>query len=342
MGGGQYAPPSPGARARAGWLGSLAVTAMGLVMVAVTAVVTIAVTAPHHPRALGLPSPSTTAAAPPVRVTLPVKPSSYLGVYEPGVPHSYAGIETFARAAGHQPNLALYFSEWNDPFQARFAEQAQAHHTVPFIQMEPWSTTMAAIAAGRSDPYLASYARAVAAYRYPVLLGLGHEMNGNWYPWGWTHVPPAVWIAAWRHVVTLFRDAGARNVTWIWTANMEGPGDAPLRAYWPGRRYVNWVGITGYVYSPGETYAGDYQPTVRAVRRFAHRPVLVSETAVGQVAGQAAKIPGLFSMIRALHLLGFVWFDESQHAGFYHQDWRLEGHPAAMRVFRRGLRHYRI
>lgn len=95
------------------------------------------------------------------------------------------------------------------------------------------------------------------------------------------------------------------------------------------------------LYFSQESYFGNYRPTIRAVRRFAHRPILVSETAVGQVAGQAAKIPGLFSLIRAFRLLGFVWFDVAQHAGPYHQDWRLEGHPAAVAAFRHALRQYR-
>lgn len=329
-------------RTTEGGVRSLAVTAVGVAVVAAVAATTIALTAPHHrPATLDRAGHSASGAAAPLDVTLSAKPGSYLGVYERGVRRSYAPVERFARAIGRQPDLVLYFSAWGDPFQVRFAKQARAHKAIPFIQMEPWRISMAAIASGRSDAYLASYARAVAAYRYPVLLGFAHEMNGNWYPWGWTHADPAKWIAAWRHVVTLFRHAGARNVSWIWTVNQEGPGDAPLRAYWPGHKYVDWVGITGYLYFPQETFAGNYASTIAALRRFANRPILISETAVGQLAGQARKIPGLFSAIRAYRLLGFVWFDETQHAGLYHQDWRLEGHPAALRAFRRALERYR-
>jgi len=63
------------------------------------------------------------------------------------------------------------------------------------------------------DGYLRSYARHVRAFRYPVIIGFGHEMNGFWYPWGFGHVRPRTWIAAWRHVVTVFRRQGADNVT---------------------------------------------------------------------------------------------------------------------------------
>ena len=322
--------------------GSLAVTAVGVAVVAVISTTAIALTGAHHrPATVTDGGNGARGAGEPLNVTLSTRPGSYLGVYERGVRGSFAPVERFARAVGRQPDLVLNYSAWGDPFQVRFAEQARAHDAVPFIQMEPWHTSMTAIASGRSDAYLVSYAHGLAAYRYPVLLGFAHEMNGNWYPWGWTHADPANWIAAWRHVVTLFRRAGARNVTWIWTANQEGPGDAPLRAYWPGAKYVDWVGINGYLYFPQQTFAGNYVSTIVALRRFADRPILVSETAVGQLAGQANKIPGLFSVIRAYRLLGLVWFDEAQHAGPYHQDWRLEGHPVAIRAFRHALRHYR-
>ena len=77
-----------------------------------------------------------------------------------------------------------------------------------------------AIAAGKYDGYLSAYAEAVRAYRHPVILSFGHEMNGNWYSWGYTHTSPAVFVAAWRHIVTLFRALGAQNVTWLWTVNI--------------------------------------------------------------------------------------------------------------------------
>lgn len=46
-------------------------------------------------------------------------------------------------------------------------------------------------------------------------------------------------------------------------ANQEGPGDAPLRAYWPAAKYVDWVGINGYLYFPQQTFAGSYVPLLQ-------------------------------------------------------------------------------
>jgi hypothetical protein len=45
-------------------------------------------------------------------------------------------------------------------------------------------------------------------------------MNGYWYPWGHKHASPSAWIAAWRHIVTVFRAQGVDDVTWLWTVNV--------------------------------------------------------------------------------------------------------------------------
>ena len=84
------------------------------------------------------------------------------------------------------------------------------------------------IAAGVYDGYLRSYADSVRDFGHPVIIGFGHEMNAPWYSWGYGHVPPATFVAAWRHVVTLFRGQGADNVTWLWTIQADTSGTGPV------------------------------------------------------------------------------------------------------------------
>ena len=126
------------------------------------------------------------------------------------------------------------YSNWFERFQCAFAERAAAHGAIPMIQLQPINISLPAIVAGRYDAYLRSYASAVRAYGRPVILSFAHEMNGNWYSWGYPHVSPAVWVAAWRHVVSLFRALGATNVTWLWAPNAEQPGDSALECLLAG------------------------------------------------------------------------------------------------------------
>ena len=268
--------------------------------------------------------------------TLPVGSASYLGVYEKGPPLSYQPDAQFARAAGRRPNLVGYYSGWPERFAMSFATTAHRHGAVTILQMDPTDASVSAIAAGYYDRYLRSYADSVRKIGYPVVIGFGHEMNANWYSWGYGHVPPRTFVAAWRHIVTLFRAQGADNVTWLWTINADLPTTGPIASWWPGSRYVTWVGIDGYYYRPSDTFASVFGKTIVQVRAITKEPVLLSETAVGPEAGQAAKIPGLFAGVRQYQTLGLVWFDIAQNDGLYHQDWRIEDSPAAEAAFRQG------
>jgi mannan endo-1,4-beta-mannosidase len=270
--------------------------------------------------------------------SLPTASASYLGVYEPGSPHAYWPVAEFSEVAGRQPNIVGYFSGWAEPFIRSFAERVRSHGAVTIVQIDPTDASLHEIAAGAYDGYLRTYADSVREFGHPVVIGFGHEMNATWYSWGYGHVPPATFIAAWRHIVTLFRRQGAANVTWLWTLQADTSGTGPVRSWWPGARYVTWVGIDGYYYRPSDAFASVFGQTIAQVREFTKKPVLLSETAVGPRAGQVAKINDLFTGMRRYKTLGLVWFDLTQHQGIYHQDWRIEDSPEAEAAFRQGVR----
>lgn len=292
----------------------------------------------HSPAPVSSPSPSVPKV---VQASLPSSGFSYLGVYEGSdtTAGQYSQVEQFASAIGRQPNLVLYYSGWGEPFSISYAQTALQHGASLVIDIDPTSTSCAAIAAGQQDSFLESYAQSVKTFGHPVVISFGHEMNGNWYPWGWTHTSPTVFVAAWRHVVNVFRRIGADNVTWLWTVNSV-QYQGPIAEFYPGDDYVTWVGLDAYYYNATDDYSGVFGGSIAAIRQVTHKPILISETAIGQVSGQVAKIPGLFAGIRSSGLLGFVWYDLAQNDGLYHQDWRLEGHPDAIRAFRSAAATY--
>ena len=276
-------------------------------------------------------------AAPVARASLPARAASYLGVYENGAPGMYRRVTEFGRAAGRAPDLVGYFSGWSQPFATAFARRVRARGATPLVQIDPAQASVAGIADGVYDVYLRAFATSVREFGGPVVIGFGHEMNASWYPWGYRHVAAARFVAAWRHIVSVFRGQGAGNVTWLWTINADLPATGPLTDWWPGPGYVTWVGIDGYYYRPSDTFAGIFGPTIAQVRGLTGKPVLISETAVGPRAGQPAKIGDLLRGVARYRTLGLVWFDNAQHYGVYHQDWRLEDHPAARAAFRRAV-----
>jgi hypothetical protein len=246
-------------------------------------------------------------------------------------------VAAFAKAAGKHPNMVGYYSGWAAPFAASFARKVHAHGIIPYVQIDPTDALVSAIATGKYDIYLRTYADSVRDFRHAVVIGFGHEMNAPWYSWGYGHVQPSTFVAAWRHIVTLFRGQGAGNVTWLWTINQDRPGTGPVRAWWPGAKYVTWVGIDGYYFRPSDTFAKVFGTTIDQVRAFTKKPILLSETGVGPAAGQFAKIGNLFEGMRKYNMLGLVWFDIAQRGGIHHQNWRIDGNTPAEAAFHLGI-----
>jgi len=295
-------------------------------IIIVASVVTVVRLSGTSPRIAPVPAP-------------PAAQVRYLGVYEPGAQDSYLGIERVAQAVGRQPNLVSYYSGWGEEFQAAFARTAADHGATTIVQIDPDNVALGQIADGTYDQYLVSFAGAVAAFRHQVIISFGHEMNGFLEPWGYHHARPADFIAAWLHMVTVFRSHGASNVTWLWQVNSSTSKTGPVRDWWPGSEYVNWVGVSGYYYVPGNKFTNVFTPVVAAIRKFSQAPLLIAETGVGPEAGQARGIENLFAGLRAEHYLGLVWFDQHSYGGLYKgENWRLEDSPSGLAAFRTALK----
>lgn len=238
----------------------------------------------------------------------------------------------FASVAGVTPAVVEHYIRLGEPFDVSFAGPS-----VPTIQIEPRGFTLASISSGKEDQWLRSYATAAARYGHPLILGFAPEMNGHWYGWGYTHSTPAAYISAWRHVVTVFRLARARNVRWLWTVNVTYSGpDRPstsvsgVREWWPGRSWVSYAGIDGYYYLPSQHFYEVFGPTIVQIRSLSSVPILISEAAAAPKAGKAEKITDLFNGARSAGLAGVILFDLPGN-----RDWPIDNDPAALAAFRK-------
>jgi hypothetical protein len=105
---------------------------------------------------------------------------------------------------------------------------------------------------GRHDDYIRAWATDAMAHGGPIILRFAHEMNGKWYPWSITRRDntPKRFREAWRHIWRIFRDVGASNVRFLWSAAKEDcKGCEPHYRYqdfYPGNRYVDYVGVSAY------------------------------------------------------------------------------------------------
>jgi mannan endo-1,4-beta-mannosidase len=252
------------------------------------------------------------------------------------------GVTAVAALTGVTPAYVETFAGPGSSFPSAWAGLAAKDGATLVIQLDTGSIPLSHIAAGDDDAWLRSYAKAVAAWPHPVAIGIDHEFNGPWWPWSYQHETPASFVAAWRHVVTLFRQEGAK-VSWVWTiSNVTGPQAAGLAPYWPGAGYVTDIGVNAYYYRASDTFASVFTPVLAEARALSGKPVLVTETGANPSSGQARAIGDLFAGIAATpEALGFIWFDyDKASANGDPHNWLIEGDSAALAAFRTAVREY--
>jgi hypothetical protein len=188
--------------------------------------------------------------------------SVLLGTYDNRFPESIERVWRLEQALETRFPLIHFFTAWGDKVHQQFpgpsVRAIRAQGSVPVITWEPWLADfdprirphlpsveerdthgLAAIARGDYDFYVSQWAREAAAYGDPILVRLGHEMNDAYrYPWGPHNNRPEEYVAAFRHVVEVFRRAGATNVLWVWSPHIAYDG---FEAYYPGDDVVDWV-----------------------------------------------------------------------------------------------------
>jgi hypothetical protein len=135
------------------------------------------------------------------------------------------------------------------------------------------------------------------------------------------------------------RRAGASNVIWMWTTNVELRRTCPLASRWPGAHYVNWVGLDGYLRKPGETFQAVYSPTIARIRRlFVDKPLLIAEAGALAGPGQAARIRDIYEGAARARVQGVIYFDGATSK---FGDYRPQDNKAALSAFRQALAAFR-
>ena len=264
-----------------------------------------------------------------------------IGTYQPFNPGSTGQIITFGQQAGFTPRITSYYTTaFTQPFATQFSNEMAEQGTMVLVQWQPRGTTNAAIAAGQEDTAIIAAAEAIGSVNSQVIVSYGQEMNGNWYPWA--DVAPntaAEYIAAYQHIWTIFQKQNVHNVTWLWGPNISYSGSAPLKEWYPGDQYVDWVGMDGYFGYATDTFESVFGPTIAEIRAFTYKPMIISETGVTGASGPT-QIASIFQGAALNGFVAIVYFDETQSGDAMHQDWRLENNAANMAAFAYQLQFY--
>lgn len=92
----------------------------------------------------------------------------------------------------------------------------------------------------REDEYLINLAKGFAETKAPIFLRFASEMNGTWVNY---HGDPKLYIEKFRLVHDVMEEY-APNVAMVWCPYATPV--APIKSYYPGDKYVDWVGVNLY------------------------------------------------------------------------------------------------
>lgn len=192
----------------------------------------------------------------------------YTGIFQPGSTEGLADMDEVRRYESRfdtRFNIISLYIPWGDAPQCFLPDsliaKIYANGSLPMVTWEPWTSLFEQSAAapelkkeqkifkhllaGSFDHYLETFAAQIKKLNRPVFIRFAHEPDNPAYPWSPTgQNTPEEYKQGWKYVYGFFLHKGVNNVVWVWN-----PWKAPqVSAYFPGRQYVDWLGVTSLDY----------------------------------------------------------------------------------------------
>ncbi|MCC7519804.1 MAG: beta-mannanase [Verrucomicrobiae bacterium] len=288
-------------------------------------------------------------------------------------------LRDFELLVGRQQAIVAFSSFWGQKsFPNVQVRTVRDYGAVPLIFWSPWGPpyrqnelqpeySLDRILEGRFDGYLREWAREARMAEIPLLVSFGLEANGDWFPWGGSNQGggatrgfgdpkkpdgPERYIAAYRHVVRIVREAGARNIQWVYHAQNYSWPVAPwntITAYYPGDDVVDWLGLSVY----GKQSDKEGWLTFDTVMRYPYselarldktKPIMLAEWGVGEFPRDGSKADFFDEAFAAMakdypRLRAAVyWHERWENADETWSNLRVNSSPKALAAFRRGMR----
>lgn len=197
----------------------------------------------------------------------------YLGIYFPPQFPFDSQLASFENEVGRHHGIYHYYAAWSAGWNPYLIDILSSHNVTPMISWMsvpgPWQggcsdTTwnLDSILSGGHDDLIRSFAQGLAAWKHPVFIRWGHEMNLYEYSWSGTcnggdQAAVDKYIAAYRHIHDIFKAMGANNAIWVWSPYwVSSPSDAwnSYNNYYPGDGYVDWICLIGYNFGADSPY----------------------------------------------------------------------------------------
>jgi hypothetical protein len=276
-------------------------------------------------------------------------------------------IHDFEKHLGRKIDTLNWFLGFNGdtkelpPFPLDDLKKNVPPYIVPMLTWEPWANTKDAqghvidpflkINNGELDPYIRSFAIGMKSFCHPIRLRFAHEMiqgdnpmgtfpNPKWYPWqDW----PESFKKAWIRIYAIFKSEHADNVEFVWSPNFEPYYSDVLKKYYPGKMYVDWIGIDGYNWGGGDfdsVFKNMYTVLTGSPEIYGDKPIMLGEIGAAAQPGntksfdKSAWISDAFRKIKTDYprIKSFYWFEVKKE-----RDWRLNESPETWNAFKKAI-----
>jgi hypothetical protein len=241
------------------------------------------------------------------------------------------------------------FRKWNDAFPKPAREGVDVNEgRIPFINWAPRSSSgivsWPSIANGSQDSVINQKAEALRDLGSTVYVSFNAEpFDESTQGWG----KPADFVAAFRHIVEKFRDAGATNVRFSWVMTDFDFLQKRADAFYPGDDVLDWIGVDGYNFY---ARSGHWQSMQDVLDPFfawydakgKTLPVMIPEWATEERAGddhdtshtKAAWLRDAAAYFKSKPAIkAVVYFDLSFDAGDHVFAWQYDSSPEALKVW---------
>jgi cellulose synthase (UDP-forming) len=189
------------------------------------------------------------------------------------------------------------------------------------------------IVAGAYNPNIATVCRIIGSLKSTVFVRWGHEMETDDIRYPWSGANSDSYIAAYRYFAARCR-ADAPNILYVWSPR----GDRGLAEYYPGKAYVDFVGLSLYALPAHDldyfgkvmNFRDAFTPKYNRAIAF-NKPMMIAEMGVsGDPTYQARWMAGFFRSLQHFpSLRTVVYFNAKDSPGVWPQkygipDWTID------------------
>jgi mannan endo-1,4-beta-mannosidase len=273
----------------------------------------------------------------------PTRSSFLFGAAADDLPEGRHRLPALESGLGRRVDVASTYVDWSYVFPGPDERWMAADgKRKVLLSWEPWGVRFSEVLAHRRDAYLEAVAAAMRSYPSDLYVRPWPELNGDWSTWQPTAAgdkkdggTPAEFVAAWRYVVTFFRDRGIHHLKFVFNVDATvRPSSTPVRSIWPGSAYVDVLGIDGFNWSegPDRSFVEIFTPMYAILTRIdPDLPIWITEFGCAPGPARPAWLAAMMTTRAFPRLRAVVYFDVKAR-----DDWRLDA--ADHRAIRAHLR----